>query len=49
MCVGVKVCMCGYTYICECECGKAGTSRVCDGSAHSSGCVVNASNAMAAF
>ena len=29
-----------------CLCGKAGTGRVCDGSAHSSGCVVNA---MAAF
>ena len=24
-----------------CLCGKAGTSRVCDGSTHSSGCVVN--------
>ena len=24
-----------------CLCGKAGTSRLCDGSAHSSGCVVN--------
>ena len=24
-----------------CLCGKAGTSHVCDGSAHSSGCVVN--------
>ena len=32
-----------------CLCGKAGTSHVCDGSAHSSGCVVNGSNAMAAF
>ena len=31
-----------------CLCGKAGTSRLCDGSAHSSGCVVNGSNAMAA-
>ena len=29
-------------------CGKAGTSHLCDGSAHSSGCVVNGSNAMAA-
>ena len=29
-----------------CLCGKAGTSHLCDGSAHSSGCVVNA---MAAF
>ena len=27
-----------------CLCGKAGTSRLCDGSAHSSGCVVNGSN-----
>ena len=26
-----------------CLCGKAGTSRLCDGSAHSSGCVVNGS------
>ena len=25
-----------------CLCGKAGTSHLCDGSAHSSGCVVNA-------
>ena len=25
-----------------CLCGKAGTSYLCDGSAHSSGCVVNA-------
>ena len=32
-----------------CLCGKAGTSHVCDGSAHSSGCVVNCSIAMAAF
>ena len=24
-----------------CQCGKAGTSHVCDGSAHSSRCVVN--------
>ena len=32
-----------------CLCGKAGTSHLCDGSAHSSGCVVNGSNAMAAF
>ena len=32
-----------------CLCGKAGTSHLCDGSAHSSGCVVNDSNAMAAF
>ena len=32
-----------------CLCGKAGTSLWCDGSAHSSGCVVNGSNAMAAF
>ena len=31
-----------------CLCGKAGTSHLCDGSAHSSGCVVNGSNAMAA-
>ena len=29
------------------SCGKAGTSHLCDGSAHSSGCVVNGSNAMA--
>ena len=29
-----------------CLCGKAGTSHLCDGSAHSSGCVVNGSNAM---
>ena len=28
---------------------KAGTSHLCDGSAHSSGCVVNGSNATAAF
>ena len=27
---------------------EAGTSHLCDGSAHSSGCVVNGSNAMAA-
>ena len=26
-----------------CLCGKAGTSHLCDGSAHSSGCVVNCS------
>ena len=32
-----------------CLCGKAGTSYLCDGSAHSSGCVVNGSNAMATF
>ena len=32
-----------------CLCGKAGTSDLCDGSVHSSGCVVNGSNAMAAF
>ena len=32
-----------------CLCGKAGTSHLCDGSAHSSGCVVNGSNAMPAF
>ena len=31
-----------------CLCGKAGTSHLCDGSAHSSGCVVNGSNATAA-
>ena len=31
-----------------CLCGKAGTSYLCDGSANSSGCVVNGSNAMAA-
>ena len=31
-----------------CLCGKAGTSHLCDCSAHSSGCVVNGSNAMAA-
>ena len=31
-----------------CLCGKAGTSHLCDGSAHLSGCVVNGSNAMAA-
>ena len=30
-----------------CPCGKAGTSHLCDGSAHSSGCVVNGSNVMA--
>ena len=30
-------------------CGKAGTSHLCDGSANSSGCVVNGSNATAAF
>ena len=24
-----------------CLCGKAGTSHLCDGSAHSSGCMVN--------
>ena len=29
-----------------CLCGKAGTSHLCDDSAHSSGCVVNV---MAAF
>ena len=28
---------------------KHGASRVCDGSAHSSGCMVNGSNAMAAI
>ena len=33
----------------KCLCGKAGISHLCDGSAHSSGCVVNGSNAMAAF
>ena len=27
-----------------CLCGKAGTSHLCDGSTHSSGCVVNGSN-----
>ena len=27
-----------------CLCGKTGTSHLCDGSAHSSGCVVNGSN-----
>ena len=32
-----------------CLCGKAGTGHLCDGSAHSPGCVVNGSNAMAAF
>ena len=32
-----------------CLCGKAGTGHLCDGSAHSSGCVVNGSSAMAAF
>ena len=32
-----------------CLCGNAGTSNLCDGSAHSSGCVVHGSNAMAAF
>ena len=32
-----------------CLCGKAGTSHLCDGSAHSSGCVVNGSYGMAAF
>ena len=29
--------------------GKAGTSHLCDGSAHSSGCVVNGSNAIFYF
>ena len=29
-----------------CLYGKAGTSHLCDGSAHSSGCVVNGSNAI---
>ena len=29
----------------RCLCGKAGTNNLCDGSAHSSGCVVNGSNA----
>ena len=29
-----------------CLCGKAGTSHVCDGSAHSSGCMVNGSNCL---
>ena len=40
-----------YGFYCElgCLCGKAGTSHLCDGSAHSSGCVVNGSNAMAAI
>ena len=33
----------------ECLCGMAGASCVCDGSAHSSGCVVYGSNTMAAF
>ena len=28
-----------------CLCGKAGTSHLCDGSAHSFGCLVNGSNA----
>ena len=32
-----------------CLCGRASASCVCDGSAHSSGCVVNGSNTMAAF
>ena len=32
-----------------CLCGKAGTSHLCAGSAHSSGSVVNGSNPMAAF
>ena len=32
-----------------CLCGKAGTSHLCDGSAHSSGCMVNGSNAMASL
>ena len=27
-----------------CLCGKAGTSHLCNGSAHSSGCMVNGSN-----
>ena len=31
-----------------CLCGKAGTSHLCDGSTHSSGCMVNGPNAMAA-
>ena len=29
-----------------CLCGKAGASRVCNGSGHSSGCVVNAMAAL---
>ena len=29
-----------------CLCGKAGTSHLCDGSAHSSGCVVNGYSAL---
>ena len=29
-----------------CLCGRAGTSHLCDGSAHSSGCVVNGSSAV---
>ena len=33
----------------ECLCGMAGASCVCDGSAHSSGCVVYGSNTMAAY
>ena len=32
-----------------CLCGEAGTSHLCNGSTHSSGCVVDGSNAMAAF
>ena len=32
-----------------CLCGKAGTGHLCDGSAYSSGCVVNGSNAMARY
>ena len=40
--------LCSYMHELGCLCGKAGTSHLCDGSAHSSGCVVNGSNAMAA-
>ena len=32
-----------------CLCGKAGTCHLCDGSAHSSGCVVNAMAALLLF
>ena len=32
-----------------CLCGKAGASHLCDGSTHSSGCVVDGSDAMAAY
>ena len=40
------ICIAGGDGELGCLCGKAGTSHLCDGSANSSGCVVNA---MAAF